>query len=266
MHLHSLGYRTDLIFPRFDGLILDRGDYLVIQTPANPLFYWGHFLFFAAPPEAGDLDRWQQLFTNEFRALPHVKHFAFGWDAPDGAVGEIQPFLDAGFHCFKDIVLVAETVHPPPHPNTAIGIRALTTDAEWAAALDLHLLCHGSEDPSGDLTFIRTQWARFRAMTQVNRGAWLGAYLGEQLVGALGIFVEGELGRFQEVSTHPAYRRQGICGTLVHHASCYGFTQLGAQRLVIVTEEGYHAARVYQSVGYQQREWQSGLSWWEGIA
>lgn len=97
-------------------------------------------------------------------------------------------------------------------------------------------------------------------MAQAKRGTWLGAFLGEQLVGALGIFAEGELGRFQEVSTHPAYRRQGICGTLVYHASHYGFTQLGAQRLVIVTEEGYHAARVYQSAGYQQSEWQSDFS------
>lgn len=266
MNLRSLGYRTDLIFPRFDGAILDRGDYLVIQTPANPLFYWGHFLLFAAPPGPADFVRWRQLFAAELDALPHVRHVALGWDAPDGMLGAIQPFLDAGFQCFKDLVLVTERVHPPPYPNTAIAIRALTTDDEWAAALALHLRCHGAEDPSGDLTFIRNQWARYRAMTQAGRGAWLGAFLDAQLVGALGIFAEGELGRFQEVSTHPDYQRQGICGTLVHYASHYAFERLGARRLVIVTEEGYHAARVYQAVGFQPKEWQSGLAWWEGIS
>ncbi len=265
MNLRSLGYRTDLIFPRFDGILCDRGDYLVIRTPANPLFYWGHFLLFAAPPGAGDLDRWRELFTEEFRALPHVKHFAFGWDAPDDAKGDVQPFLAVGFHCFTNVVLATESVQPPPHPNTAIVIRPLTTDAEWEASLDLHLLCHGNDDPSGDLTFIRNQWSRFRALTQAGSGAWLGAFLGDQLVGALGIFAEGELGRFQEVSTHPDYRRQGICGTLVHFASQYGFAQLGAQRLVIVTEEGSHAARVYQAVGFQPQERQCGLTWWEGM-
>ncbi|MEZ4659548.1 MAG: hypothetical protein R2911_18465 [Caldilineaceae bacterium] len=116
MHLRSLGYQTDLIFPRFDGIILDRGDYLVVQSPANPLYYWGHFLLFAAPPEPGDFIHWQQLFAEEFRTLPHVKHIALGWDAPDGAQGEIQPFLDAGFHCFKDLIMAAEasTRHPIP--------------------------------------------------------------------------------------------------------------------------------------------------------
>jgi len=266
MQLRSLGYHSDLLFPRFDGIILDRGDYLVIQTPANPLYYWGHFLLFAAPPGPGDFERWRQLFTKELGALPHVKHFAFGWDAPDGAQGETQPFLDAGFQCFTDQVLVAETVHPPPYPNHAIAIRALTTDAEWAAAFDLHLRCHGNGDPSGDLTFEAKQWARWRAMTQAGRGAWWGAYLAEQLVGSLGIFSEGELGRFREVSTHPDFRRQGICGTLLYHASVYGFQTLGAQRLVIVPVAEYNAAQIYASVGYQQQEWQSGLSWWEGIA
>jgi len=36
MKVHSLGYQTDLIFPAFDGEVIDRGDYLVIKTPSNP--------------------------------------------------------------------------------------------------------------------------------------------------------------------------------------------------------------------------------------
>lgn len=266
MHLHSLSYQTDLIFPRFDGSVVDRGEYLVIRTPTNPLFYWGHFLLFAAPPGPGDFVRWRQLFAEELGVLPHVKHIALGWDAPDGAMGEIQPFLDAGFRYFKEAVLVAETVHPPPYPNTAITIRALTTDTEWTAGFDLHLLSHGADDPSGDLTFIRNQWARWRTMTQAGRGVWFGAYLDAQIVGSLGLFVEGDLGRFQEVSTHPAFRRQGICGTLLYRASCYGFQQLGARRLVIVPVAEYNAAQIYASVGYQQQGWQAGLSWWAGMA
>jgi len=53
MHLHSLGYQTDLIFPRFDGIILDRGDYLVIQTPTNSLVTTrpGHAAILGAGPD-----------------------------------------------------------------------------------------------------------------------------------------------------------------------------------------------------------------------
>ncbi len=38
MNVHSLGYRTDLIFSRFGGEVFDRGDYLVVRTPSNPPF------------------------------------------------------------------------------------------------------------------------------------------------------------------------------------------------------------------------------------
>ena len=65
MHVRSLGYRTDLFFPAFDGRIVDRGEYLVIQTPANPTYHWGNFLLFEAPPREGDLERWTQLFRQE---------------------------------------------------------------------------------------------------------------------------------------------------------------------------------------------------------
>lgn len=73
----SLGYRTDLFFPHFDSLILDRGDYLVVQTPTTPSFYWGNFLLFGSPPVPGDLGRWRQCFAEELGVPPQIKHLNF---------------------------------------------------------------------------------------------------------------------------------------------------------------------------------------------
>lgn len=80
MQLQSLGYRTDLIFPAFEGEILDRGTYLVIRTPTNPSFHWGNFLLFAEPPQPGDFQRWRDLFAREIGTPPQVQHQTFGWD------------------------------------------------------------------------------------------------------------------------------------------------------------------------------------------
>ena len=77
MKLKSLGYRTDLIFPEFDGQIIDRGDYLVILTPTNPTFYWGNFLIFPKPPVEGDLDKWKAMFTEEIGSIIQAEHFTF---------------------------------------------------------------------------------------------------------------------------------------------------------------------------------------------
>ena len=84
MQIHSLGYRTDLIFPRFDGQLLDRADYLVILTPSNPTFYWGNFILFPDPPGEGDFEKWKGLFAREVAARLPVKHLAFGWDTVRG--------------------------------------------------------------------------------------------------------------------------------------------------------------------------------------
>ena len=62
MQLRSLGYRTDLIFARARGEVLERQGYLVVRDRSNPTFYWGNFLLFEEPPGDGDLLRWKELF------------------------------------------------------------------------------------------------------------------------------------------------------------------------------------------------------------
>ena len=44
MHLNSLVIKTDLIFARFSGEVIDRGNYLVIRTPSNTGYHLGNYL------------------------------------------------------------------------------------------------------------------------------------------------------------------------------------------------------------------------------
>jgi predicted GNAT family acetyltransferase len=71
----------------------------------------------------------------------------------------------------------------------------------------------------------------------------------------MGLVTAGRrLARFQAVETHPDHRGRGLAGTLVHHVSGYGFRELGADTLVMVADPGYHAIRVYRSVGFDDTE------------
>jgi hypothetical protein len=38
---------------------------------------------------------------------------------------------------------------------------------------------------------------------------------------------------------------------------------MGAQTLVIVADEDYHAAKIYESVGFAPTQRQIGIDWWE---
>jgi ribosomal protein S18 acetylase RimI-like enzyme len=263
MNPQSLGYRTDLFFPKFDGYVIDRSGYSVILTPMNPTYYWGNFLLFPAPPKAGDLARWKALFSEEIGSRIPAKHFAFGWDTTQGEQGEVRAFLEEGFHLNQSAVLTATQVRLPPKNNAEVEFRPLADDSDWEQATQNQVACR----PEGHAQaayriFKQDQMRRYRRMTQAGWGCWFGAFLSRQLVADLGVFVVDGIGRFQHVGTHPDFRRRGICGSLVYQASQFAFGQLRADLLVIAAEENYHAGTIYQSVGFQPKERQVGLDWW----
>jgi RimJ/RimL family protein N-acetyltransferase len=263
MNIRSLGYRTDLIFPAFDGEIIDRGNYTVIRTPTCANFYWGNFLLFDAPPTAASIDTWPALFADEIGTPPTTNHIAFGWDTVEGETGDNQPFIDAGYELSENVILAASTLDEPPHPNREIAIRRFTETWEWEAATVLQVLGDAGEHGVEGYTLYSTrQMARYRKMQDAGIGAWFGAFLGDTLVGSLGVFRDGPIARYQHVDIHPDHRRQGICGTLVHAAGQYAFDDMGAKTLVMIADENYHAARIYESVGFKPAEHQRGLTWW----
>lgn len=51
MIIRSLGRRTDLIFAKFSGRVIDRGSYTLIQTPSNPGFHWRNYIVFDHAPQ-----------------------------------------------------------------------------------------------------------------------------------------------------------------------------------------------------------------------
>lgn len=260
MNIRSLGYRTDLIFPRFEGIITDRGDHLIVTTPSNPTFWWGNFILFHEPPKEGDLERWGQIFTNEIGPYEQVGHMVFGIDGTDGDTGEIQPFLDAGFKLEVNVVLTAREVTVPPKLNTEAEIHLIQTSDAWEAVLENQVACRTSEfDRESYTEFKKRQLRRYRAMMDAGLGAWFGASLDGRPVADLGIFMDGDVGRYQSVVTHPDYQRRGLCGTLVYHAARHAFKALGVETLVMIADPNYHAARIYESVGFRPTERQVGL-------
>ncbi|MCC6553866.1 MAG: GNAT family N-acetyltransferase [Polyangiaceae bacterium] len=246
--VRSIAYRTDLMIAGFEGRVEDGGDCLIVRTPASPRFYYGNFLLFPRAPREGDLDRWTARFREAFAGDPAIRHVALCWDCPDGEAGVTRPFVDAGFVLNDTTVLTGRDLHPPPHPNEDVEIRRLSTDADWEAVTRLQIAV-ASERLGDAEAFQRDQMARYRRLVAAGRGVWLGAFDGGALVADLGVFVDRGLGRFQSVETAPSHRGRGICGALVCAAARVARAELGAERLVMVTDPEGGAARVYRSVG-----------------
>ena len=250
MGVTSLGFRTDVALRVLEGgEVADRGDYLVVRSPANPEFWWGNFVLMGAPPGPGTAGTWLARFAAEF---PAARHVAFGVDTTDEPAAAPADFLAAGLEPQRATVLTCTAIRPPPHPGTGAEIRPLESAADWRQSGDLGVRCYGDD---GSPEYRDRRIAAPRQLTRTGRGAWFGAFRGGRLVAQLGVCdAGGGLARYQDVETDPEFRRQGLAGTLVWRAGRYGHEVLGAGTLVIVADPAEAAIRVYRACGFGDRE------------
>jgi ribosomal protein S18 acetylase RimI-like enzyme len=261
----SLVWATHLDVMALDSTVERRDGYLAVRSPSNPTFYWGNFLLFDEPPDAGDGERWERAFENEFVDEPRVRHRTFAWDRADGAFGlapeELPP---RGYELEEYVGLVARHDQVTAHPrgNSDVVIRALEPapgldEGLWAAAVELQVAnrdAHSAEE--SHRVFTRARQAELRAHFKLGRGTW---YLARdpasgEVVAGCGIVVTGERARFQAVVTAHDHRQKGICSRLVVEAADHAAATYGAERFVIVADAAYHALGLYESLGFARSE------------
>ena len=246
MKPRTLACETDLMLCSLAG-DARRGDgpYWVGRWPGEPPYLWGNLLVFDGPPGPFELEDWKETFDAEVGG----GHYSFGFDDPSGDKGDIEDFVEDGFETFENVTLTGTDIRRPPRANSDVEVRRLTTDAEWAATVELECTAlTGPNDPAYYRAFAETRQATFRAMCATS-GAWFGAFEGDRLLAMTGIFVVGDLARYQSVMTHPDARRRGLAGAIVAAAGRYALDTLGARQLVITAEPGSSASRIYAACG-----------------
>ena len=262
--IKSLGYRTDFIFNRLDGLVEDKGDYIVAKTTSNPNYFWGNLLLFKEAPKKGDFKIWKEAFLREFDN-PEIYHMTFAWDSPKAVEGECSEFIKNGFELDKGIVLTTTSVVGPPKLNTSVEVRAINLAEDLDRCIEIQMSGANMEYLSKEAwkEFYSKSMKQFAIIINEGHGKWFGAYLDGQLVGSLGIFMDGDVARYQIVSTHKDFQRLGVCSSLVYKSALNAFNEMGAKTLVMVADEEYHAAKIYESVGFKPNQYQIGLCYWD---
>ncbi len=261
--IRSLAYRTDLFCLGARSQVVEREGYRVLRSPDHPGFFWGNLLLFERAPRIGDDVRWVKCFETEFADSPEVRHRTFGWDDPEGAPGSAQAFVARGYALEVSRTLCAKSIHAPPKVLEELEVRPLVSDADWSAATENQLVCRDDEvQEQQHRDFKVRRMAEHRSMAEAGMGHGYGAFLDGRLVADLGIYHDGDVARYQQVATHPDFRRRGVCGTLVHRAGQHTLDTTPTSRLVMCAELGAPPERIYRSIGFEPVEVQAGLCWW----
>ncbi len=251
-----LGYLSDAIFHSLDGEITDRGDYFLIRTPTNPTYFWGNFLLFKSPPSSESHEKWLQIHQEEFGPKP--RHIALGWDSDEK--GDPSQFLKDGFELTDDIVLTLSGSSTQVRTNPELEIRRLAQDWEWQASIELQIAEGFPRVNDEDYRIFKTaQMANYRLNSERGHGDWWGAFLGDELVGDMGLYFDlsKKIARFQNVGTSIPHRRKRVCTTLLDTVVRQSLSK--AEQLVIVTEPSSVAETIYRSLGFQEHCFQFGL-------
>lgn len=223
--------------------------YIVVRTPEAPDYFSGNMLVLEARPLPGDLPRLEYDFAQLIGTPPTIAHRSFAWH--EGAAGTIDfdAYATHGYRASLCSVLIAERATMRPAAiNGAIEVRLFDSDRDWDAWTRLELA--ETSDPASDVSrrYIDYQRSAYRRLIERQWGNWWGAFIDGELVGSLGLFFFGNIGRFQSIVTREDHRGKGICRTLV--TEVVKRTAGMRDRLVVVADEAHRAIRIYESLGF----------------
>ena len=246
MRVRSLALTTDLGLAATHGIVIDRGDYIVVSTPDNPSFYYGNYLALPAAPQVGEVAYWKRRFAEELGANPEIRHVTLYWDGTSAEVGARDELVAAGFTVELHQAMTATIVTAPPIP---LEVRALVPN-ELRLTADLAFAI-GDDHSDYYRQFLTRQAAWRKSLVERELATFWGAFDGEDLVGSLGIVPLGRLARYQDVQTAASHRKRGIASALLATAAA---SDHGGELVVIVAEPNSAAARVYERAGFRFAE------------
>lgn len=244
MIIRSIVLKTELGLAATRGVITDRGDYVVIQTPDDPGYYFGNLLLIPSAPQVGEVSFWTRRFHAAFPD-PAIKHVTLWWDSTTGDAGAEDELAAAGFTLDRSVVLTAEQLTAPP---AELPIRELspaqvleTAELGWAT---------GDRHDTNYREFLQRR-ARWQS-SLVTRGlaVFYGAHDRGELVASLGLVPLDKLARFQDVQTAATHRKRGLAGAMLAAAA----RDVPAERYVIMSTPGSDAERLYTRVGFRHAE------------
>ena len=240
------GWETDLAILELGGsTVEDRGDHLVVRTPANPDFHWGNCLLVLDPATVDDAQRWVDAFGQAFPAA--------GWVSIGLPVlpADAAAWARHGVRLELDEVLTTRTLPVQTPVPDGYAVRRID-GADWEHVVAKEMADNartGEYETVGHERFVRAMVVTRAQLSERGVAAFFGAFRGGRLVADLGIVRCGSRARYQAVGTDPEHRGRGLASHLVGVAAAWA-AERGCEEWVIVTASTNPAGRVYRRAGF----------------
>ena len=231
--------------------IVEKDKYIVIQTPERLNYFWGNYILMKEPPSKGDFKNWVNVFDSEIGKRSEKGYCAITFDLGVNETFDVSEFLEHGFRVEVDKILTTNKVVEPIKLNSELIIKEYDLSNDIDSYVEVHFdenWAYGSEDEQKQ--FLKEQALEFSSLVDKNVAKRFSGYLDGKLVTDLGIYWNDNVIRFNSISTHPLYRRLGACSTLVYKVSKDLLNQNPSKTLVMQADEDYHAALIYESIGF----------------
>ncbi len=263
--LRSMTWATEFDAMPLDAVYERREDCLVVRSPSNPGHYYGNLLVFDDAPQAGDRERWEHRFDDEFGDDPRVRHKTFVWDLTDGDIGHArEEFVAHGYDLEHIVGLTANVADVRAHPreNRSVIVRMLdplpgADEDLWAQMIEVQL---GERDARIEERALREHRRKrqdeLRLLFRERGGGWYVALdaSGQQVLAGCGLVVHAGRVSIQRVDTAAAHRRKGICSRLLVEALHDFGERQPVGRVLIGADSEYHALALYESLGFRPAE------------
>lgn len=233
---------------------LDMQSHAVRSSPERSDYMYGHALLLDERPEVDELASWVERWREAFADAPAAEWMVIEWTeggdaaAPEALEHEAERL---GLELDSMIVFALDVVQEP-EIGQQWRARPFDSDKDWLAGAEL-TATEGEDDPAY-LDFYQWKFRGYQHHWSAGQGVWFGVWEGDTLIGSGGSIWYGGIARFQELTTHVDYRRQGVCSRLCYEmVSFLKSLDPPLDQILVVAEEGSAAAGVYERLGFEPR-------------
>ncbi|HWH00266.1 MAG TPA: GNAT family N-acetyltransferase [Pilimelia sp.] len=251
--LTSLALTSDLVVLGSAAEIDVTDARIVLRTPSIPALRLGNAVLFPRSPERADVTGWRDILRTEV-GLPPAVECRIAWQGGRPSDETYEAFRALGLVRYDSLSMVASKIRGPA-PASGVTVRECADARDWADLLRFQNLSVG---PGGSgRQFLAQRLDLYRHRAAIGEAAWFAAYRDGGVVGCCGVVLGERFGRLQGMETAIAHRRFGVGRALVLAAGGWALDR--ARQVVAVADPDYHAARLFESVGFRPNDLACGL-------